>query len=67
MNVWAGNTSFDPSKLNSFGLDKKISSDAVMKCLEHMNNISNSNLVRNADELLSRRKEDFPIDWIGKT
>ena len=67
LNVWADNTAFDPSKLDSFGLEKKIISDAVMKCLEHMNNIPNSNSVRTADGLLSRKQEDLPVDWIGKS
>ena len=53
LNVWHDNTSFDPSTLDYFALDKKISPDAVKECLTHNNNISNSNLVRNAD-------------WVGK-
>ena len=41
-------------------------SDAVVKHLNHMNNISNSNIVRNADGVLSRREVDTPVEWIGK-
>ena len=64
LNVWADNTSFDPSNLGSLGLEKKISTGSVMKCLKHLHNISSSNIVRNADGLLSRRREDLPVDWI---
>ena len=39
--------------------------DAVVKCLNYMNDISNSNIVRNADGLLSRREVEVPVDWIG--
>ena len=63
--VWANITSFDSSNLDSFGLEKKINADTVMKCLEHMINISSSNLIRISDGLLSKRKEDLSVNWIG--
>ena len=66
LNVWTDNSVFDPSKLDLFGHVKKTMSDAVYKCLEHMNKISNSNLIRNVDSLLSRRKVDVPVDWVGE-
>ena len=39
--------------------------DAVVKSLKHINNISNSNIVQNAD-LLSRKEAEVPVDWIGE-
>ena len=48
-----------------FGHEKKTMSDTVCKCLELINNISNSNLIRNADGLVFRRKVDVPVDWVG--
>ena len=66
LNVWADNSIFDPSKRDLFGHAKKTLSDAVYKCLEHMNNISILNLIRKADSLLSRRKVDVPVDWVGE-
>ena len=39
--------------------------DAVVKSLKHINNISNSNIVQNAD-LLSRKEVEVPVDWIGE-
>ena len=40
---------FNPSKLDLFGRDKALMSAAVVKCLRHINDISNSNLARNAE------------------
>ena len=39
-------------------------SDAVVKCLKHINDISNSDIVRKANGVLSRREVDVPVDWI---
>ena len=49
-----------------FGSDKTLKSAAVVKCLRHINNIYNNNVVRNADGLLSRREVEVPADWIGE-
>ena len=40
-------------------------SNAVIKCLEYMN-ISNSNLTRNADGVLSGREAYIPVVWAGE-
>ena len=58
LKVWHDSTPFGQSSLHSFGLNKRISSDAVKKCLVHLN-IFNSNLVRNAEGNLL-------INWLGK-
>ena len=34
--------------------------------MSHINEISNSNLVRNADGLLWRREVEVPIEWVGE-
>ena len=65
LNTWAG-TTFDPSKLNLFNLEKNTVSDSVVKCLKYINDISNSNIVKNAGEVRSRREVDVPIDWMSK-
>ena len=36
--------------------------DAIIKCLKHMNDISNSSIVENADNVLSQRKIDVSVD-----
>ena len=56
---------FNPSKLDLFGNDKALMSAAVVKCLRHINDISNSNVVRNTVGLLSRKEVEVPVEWIG--
>ena len=34
---------------------------------EHIAQISNTNIKRNADGLLFRREKDVPVDWAGKS
>ena len=66
LDTWAGDIQFDPSKLDTFSLDKKVMSETAVKCLHHINSISNSNIVRNADGLLSEKAFDEPVDWVGE-
>ena len=61
---WAG-YEFNPAKLDLFGPDKSNMSGAVIHCLRHINDMSNSNLFRNADAFLSRKEVEVPVDWIG--
>ena len=65
LNGWA-KTSFDPSKLDTYGLEENMMTNAVIKCLKHMNDISSSNIIRNADGWLSRREVDAPVAWVGE-
>ena len=60
-NNWAGVDS-NPAKLDLFGADKAIMSAAVVECLRHINNICNSNVVRNPEALLSKREVEVPVD-----
>ena len=41
--------------------------EAVLKCLRHIAALSNSNIVRNADGLLCRKKEEVPVGWTSET
>ena len=63
-NDWAG-CEFNPAKLDLFGTDKTIMSGAVIKCLRYISDISNLNLVRNADAFLSQKEVEVLVDWIG--
>ena len=65
MNTWA-EINFNPAEFDLFGMNKTVMSYAVIKCLKYMNDISNSNLTRNADGVLSCREIDTPVDWIGE-
>ena len=40
--------------------------DAVIKCLKHINKVSNSNMVHNADDLLAGKEIEVSVDWIGE-
>ena len=61
LNNWA-DTTFDPTNLDLFGREKNTMIDAVVKCLKHLNDVSNSNIVRNADGLLARKEVEVPAD-----
>ena len=61
LNNWAG-IEFNLSKLDLFKSDKTLMSAAAVQCLRHINDISNSNVIRNADDLLSRRAVWVPVD-----
>ena len=63
LNTWAG-TTFDPSKLNLFSLEKNTVSDSVVKCLKYINDMSN--IAKNDGVVRSRREVDVPIDWMGE-
>lgn len=64
INAWADNSSFSPSHLDMSGLDKFVANETMVKYAEHIVKVSNLNLLRNADRLLSRCKVDVPVDWI---
>ena len=66
LNNWAV-VEFNPSKLDLFGSDKALMCAAVVKCLRHINDISNSNAVRNVHSLLSRKEVEVPVNWIEES
>lgn len=49
-----------------FGLEKNKMANVVVKCLKKINEISNSKLVQNVDDLLSRREVEVPIDLLSE-
>ena len=67
LNEWAGNGQFDPSHLVFLSVKKEVSTAAVVKGLEHICPAPNSNLVRNADGLLSSRAAENSVDWIDES
>ena len=58
------NVNFDPSKLDYENPNKAKMTEAVVKALKKVVDISNSNLVKNADGLLSKRPVYNDIEWI---
>ena len=61
--------SYDPSKLHSFCPEKKVMNKAVVKMLKKITDLSNSNLLRDANGLLSKKRtsDNNSIESIGKT
>ena len=64
LDYWVG-CEFNPAKLDLFGVNKTIMSGAVAQCFGSINDISNSNLVRNADPFLSQKEVEVLVKWIG--
>ena len=62
LNCWADNVKFDPQKLDFFDVDRNMMTEVVVKCLKHVAPLSNSNLLRNADGLLCKKKADVNVE-----
>ena len=58
---------FDPSKLELDNAENHKMREAVLKVLRKGVDLSNSNLVKNADGLLATRPTNKNIQWVGKT
>ena len=62
-----GNVSFDPSKLDYENPDKEKISEAVVKMLKCIIELSNANLKKKRrDGLLAKLPVDENIEWVGK-
>ena len=55
-----------PPNLTYLAWKKNTMTDVVIKCLKHINDVSNSNIVRNADGLLATKEVEVPVDWVGE-
>ena len=58
---------FDPYKLDYENPEKDAIEDAILKVLKKMVDLSNSNLLKNADGLLATKSMDQDVQWIGDT
>ena len=47
--------------------EKELMTEAVLKMLKKIVDISNSSVVKNADGLLSKRPTEMEMEWIGKS
>ena len=56
----------EPQYLELFGEKKKIMRECVVSVLKHMVQISNSNLLRNADDSLARIDKYLKVKWVRK-
>ena len=57
---------FNPSKLDYENPDKEKLSEAIVKMLRRVVELSNANLIKNADGLLAKMYTDDDIEWMGK-
>ena len=57
---------FDPSKLDYDNPDKEKMAQAVMKVLKKVVDLSNLNVIKNANGLLAKRTVEHEVEWIGK-
>ena len=57
---------FDPSKLDYDNPHTEKMTQAVAKMLKKVVHLSNSNLIKNADGLLSKRTVEHEVEWIRK-
>lgn len=61
------NITFDPPMLDINCEEKKLMTEAIVKMLKKMADISNSSLNKNADGLLSRKLAEMKVEWIDKS
>ena len=57
---------FDSSKLDYNNPDKEKMTQAVVKMLKKVVDLSNSSLIKNADGLLAKRTVEHEVEWVGK-
>ena len=62
-----GSLAFDPSKLDMACDEKELMTEAALKMLKKIVDISNFSIVKNADGLLSKRPTEMEMEWIGKS
>ena len=63
LDIWAG-SSFVPSKIEMSDLETPKIKQAIVKALEHIVGVSNTNLVRNTDGLLCRKNSASEVEWV---
>ena len=62
-----GGTEFDPYKPDYENTEKDAIKDSILKVLKKMVDLSNSNLLKNADGFLATKSIDQDVQWVGDT
>ena len=62
-----GGTEFNPYKPNYENAEKDAMKDSILKVLKKMKDLSNSNLIKNADSFLATKSIDQDVQWVGDT
>ena len=60
-----GRVKFDPSKLDYDNPDREKMREAVLKMFKKVIELSNSNIVKNADRLVAKKSVEQDFEWIG--
>ena len=60
------NVALDPSKLDMNCPEKEVMTQAVVRILQKIADFPNSNLIQNADGLLSRKSTNVDVEWFGQ-
>ena len=60
------NVALDPSKLDMNCPEKEVMTQAVVRILQKITDFPNSNLIQNADGLLSRKSTNVDVEWFGQ-
>ena len=58
--------SFQQNLLDFAGDEKKKMTDSVVGVLKRITEISNTNIIKNTDPLLTKRPLDSEVEWFGK-
>ena len=61
------NVAFHPSKLDINSPEKEVMTQAAARMLQKLIDLSNLNLIKNAEGLLSRILLNVDVKWVGKT
>ena len=57
------NVALDPSKLDMNCPEKEVMTQAVVRILQKITDFPNSNLIQNADGLVSRKSTNVDVEW----
>ena len=60
------NVALDPSKLDMNCPEKEVMTQAAVRILQKITDFPNSNLIQNADGLLSRKSTNVDVEWFGQ-
>ena len=60
-----GGVQFDPSNLDYDNPDREKMREAVLKMLKKAIELSNANLIKNADGLLAKKSVEWKVEWVG--
>ena len=61
-----GGIPFDTSKVDYQNPGKEKMRQAVFKVLKKVVDLSNANIIKNADGLLSKRSAEQDVEWVGE-